>query len=188
MFLLQSEGISIPLKKAITFAVQAEKRTGVRAALILAVIKQESNLGSNVGTGHYPEDMHPNHRDAFLDICRGLGLDPTEVRISKKPSSYPGWGGAMGPAQIMPNYWEFIAPQVSFLSGHNPPSPWNLEDAFTACGLILARNGADKKDYDNEFKAAGLYFAGGNWKNYEWYPKQVMAKAKIYQEMIETWR
>ncbi len=172
-------------KKLVNLAKLAGEKTGVRPALILAVIKQESNLGSNVGTGFFPDDMRPGHRDAFVEICQNLGLDPEQTPVSKKPQSYPGWGGAMGPAQIMPNYWEFIEARVIELTRHNPPSPWDLEDAFTGCAIILARNGANFKTHEKEFRATGIYFAGGAWQEFKWYPEQVMLKAQIYEDLLD---
>jgi membrane-bound lytic murein transglycosylase B len=46
----------IPFGEALEYAYEAERATGVRAAYILAVLKQESDLGKNVGTCNRPGD------------------------------------------------------------------------------------------------------------------------------------
>ena len=76
IFSLRSAGISMSLTDALEMAQYAGKVTGVRPALLLGVLKVESNLGNNVGSGRYPDDVHPAHRDAFLRVVKKLGLDP----------------------------------------------------------------------------------------------------------------
>ena len=95
---------AIQFGDALEMANTASQLTGVRAALILGVLTQETELGKNLGTGNYQADMHPT-RDAplFLAITAGLGLDPNAMPVSKKPSY--GWGGAIGPAQFIPSTW-----------------------------------------------------------------------------------
>ncbi|MBI3420541.1 MAG: putative toxin-antitoxin system toxin component, PIN family, partial [Candidatus Sungbacteria bacterium] len=76
VFTLKGSGIELTLTNAFDMARFAGKLTGVRPALLLAVLKVESNLGANVGSGHYPDDMQPQSREAFLRITKSLGLDP----------------------------------------------------------------------------------------------------------------
>lgn len=178
---------AIPFEKALDYANKAGEKTGVRAALILGVIAEESNLGENVGTGHWRTDMHPD-RDApiFLDITRRLGFDPDAMPVSKKP--WYGWGGAMGPAQFIPSTWILYENRIAAVVGHAPPNPWDPYDAFMASALLLGDNGADKGTYSAERLAALRYFAG--WQNatkpaYAFYGDEVMALAGKYQRQID---
>ena len=95
---------AIPFGDAYDFAQQASAATGVRPALILGILAQESNLGENVGTGNWVDDMHPTRdRPVFEQITLALGLNPDTLPVSRKP--WYGWGGAMGPAQFIPSTW-----------------------------------------------------------------------------------
>ena len=98
------DSASIPFGLALTYAKAAEKATGTRAAVTLAVLKQETNLGENLGTGTWRVDMAPNRdQPVFPYITQVLGLDPDKMPVSKKP--WYGWGGAMGPGQFIPSTW-----------------------------------------------------------------------------------
>lgn len=103
LFLLRDSS-SISFGLALQYAEQAEKATGTRAAVTLGVLKQETNLGQNLGTGSWRVDMAPNRdQPIFVYITQTLGLDPDKMPVSKKPSY--GWGGAMGPGQFIPSTW-----------------------------------------------------------------------------------
>ncbi len=95
---------------------------------------------------------------AFLAITESLGLNPDDMPVSRKPSY--GCGGAMGPAQFLPTTWVRFAPRVAQLTGHNPPNPWNTEDAFTASALLLADAGAGLQTEAGERAAAKAYISG----------------------------
>ncbi|MHB8710443.1 MAG: hypothetical protein ACYC6X_02750 [Minisyncoccota bacterium] len=98
------DSAAIPFGTALTYATAAEKATGTRAAVTLGVLKQETNLGENLGTGTWRIDMAPNRdQPVFVYITQTLGLDPDKMPVSKKPSY--GWGGAMGPGQFIPSTW-----------------------------------------------------------------------------------
>jgi peptidoglycan hydrolase CwlO-like protein len=56
--LRDAQGISFAV--ALDYASAAEKQTGVRAALILAILEQESNLGKNIGSC-YVTDLQTGH-------------------------------------------------------------------------------------------------------------------------------
>jgi len=95
---------AINLGDAIEFANFASQKTGVRPALILGVLKQETRLGEFLGNGVWTSDMHPTRdRPLFKVIAKTLGLDPDRMPVSAKPGY--GWGGAMGPAQFIPSTW-----------------------------------------------------------------------------------
>ena len=101
LFTLQGSS-AISFEKALAYASTASKKTGVRAAVILGIISEESNLGQNVGTGNWHTDMKaPRDTVPFLDITKRLGLDPDKMPVSKK--AWYGYGGAMGPAQFIPS-------------------------------------------------------------------------------------
>jgi peptidoglycan hydrolase CwlO-like protein len=113
---------AIPFGTALTYALAAERATGTRAAVTLAVLKQETNLGENLGTGTWRIDMAPNRdQPVFKYITQTLGLDPDQMPVSKKP--WYGWGGAMGPGQFIPSTWVCFGGFVNTQSNTcNPPS------------------------------------------------------------------
>jgi len=180
-------GFKMTFEEALSHALPASQLTGVRAAFLLAIVKIESDWGGNVGKGTWKTDMHPRDYSAFQTITGVLGLNPDSTPVSKKPSY--GWGGAMGPAQFIPTTWLLYADAVSNLTGRRPASPWNIEDAFTASGLMLAESGANKQTYASEVKAAKIYIAGGRWSTSltaRIYSNNVMAEATRIQKDIDT--
>jgi len=185
LYMLEGIGVSMTLSEAAERANKVAKVTGVRPAFLLAVLKQESSWGKNVGRGNWRLDMRPQDRDAFLTICQKLGLDPEKMPVSGKPGY--GWGGAMGAAQFLPTTWLAYEPEIARVAGHNPPSPWNLEDAFAAAALKLGRDGATAKTDQAEWKAAMIYFAGSRWNNpvYAFYGDSVMGLARVIQEQLD---
>ena len=189
LFLL-SGSPSISFEKAVEYANLVWNKLKVRPAFLLGVIREESNLGANVGKGNWKEDLaHPNcakQRVAFTQITSELGLDPDLLPVSKKVW-YGYCGGAMGPAQFMPTTWLLYKKGISNITGNNPPNPWNPKDAFVASGLLLKDNGASVGGYAAERKAALKYLAGGNWNKpaYAFYGNDVMEFAADYQEQID---
>ena len=203
LFILRGSD-AIPFEKAIEYADAALEATGVRPAFLLGVIAEESELGANLGSGNWKTDMYDCYRrigynksaekqkTAFLAIISELFIDsPNSRPVSKAP--YYGCGGAMGPAQFMPaTWWDPISNTgyknlVAKYTGHNPPDPWNPEDAFMAAALLLKDNGAAAGGFAAERRAALRYLAGGNWNKpaYAFYGDDVMALAKKYQEQID---
>jgi len=189
---------AIPFEQALELANIASKKTGVRSAFILGVIAEESNLGENIGTGNWKEDLYQCYKSigyitsaekqkaAFLKITSDLGLNPDILPVSKKP--WYGCGGAMGPAQFMPTTWALYTDRIAKAVGHNPPNPWNPSDAFMAAAILLMDNGADKGTQYAERLAALRYLAG--WKNaekpsYSFYGDDVMELAAKYQKLID---
>lgn len=180
IFTLESGKVKVSLKTAVDMAKFAGSVTGVRPALIMAVLKVETNVGTNLGSGVFPDDMHPGSRDAFLRITKKLGLDHTKAPISRRPRSMKGWGGAMGPAQVLPATWESIEGRIEQLMKKKPVNPYELSDAFVATAVFLADRGAANPV--NEYEAVNRYIAGPNWQYYTWYGDKVMAVAKEYEQ------
>lgn len=116
------DSAAIPFGTALTYAEAAEKATGTRAAVTLGVLKQETNLGENLGTGSWRVDMSPTRdQPVFSYITQTLGLDPDKMPVSRKPSY--GWGGAMGPGQFIPSTWVCYGGFVNTNTGTcSPPS------------------------------------------------------------------
>ncbi len=107
---------AINLGDAIEFATFASNKTGVRPALILGVLKQETRLGEFLGNGSWSSDMHPTRdRPLFKVITDTLGYNPNDMPVSAKPSY--GWGGAMGPAQFIPSTWACYGGYINTKTG-----------------------------------------------------------------------
>ena len=205
------DSAAIPFGTALDLANFAQQKTGVRAALILGVLKQETDLGQNLGTGSYSTDMHPT-RDVpvFLKITEVLGYDPRKMPVSKQPGY--GWGGAMGPGQFIPSTWACYGGFVnatgkcgqpyagpwSYVESKDiirrtigkatPSDPWNTKDSIMATALLMKENGAAARTPAAERLAALRYFAG--WGNagkatYAFYGDGVMEYATFFQNQID---
>lgn len=189
LFLL-SGSPSISFEKAVEYANLVWNKLKIRPAFLLGVIREESNLGANVGKGNWKEDLShakcSGQRQAFSQITSELGLDPDAMPVSKK-TWYGYCGGAMGPAQFMPTTWQLYKKAISKITGNNPPNPWDPKDAFVAAGLLLKDNGAAEGGYEAERRAALKYLAGANWKKpaYSFYGDDVMDFATEYQQQID---
>ncbi len=169
---------AIPFGTALQYAQLASAKTGVRAALILGVLQQESNLGSNVGrclitninTGQtrsvttgkfYSNGIHPTRDLPILkDLLSALGRDPQQTKISCPVDGIAGYGGAMGPTQFIPSTWRSLSSLTAQYTGNSTPDPWNPADAIMAAGILLAKNGATSHDYASERTAACRYYSG----------------------------
>lgn len=186
LFILR-DSAAIPFEKALVFAQAAHAQTGVRAAFLLGIIAEESNLGENVGKGNWRVDMKaPRDAEPFLDITRRLGLDPDRMPVSKK--AWYGYGGAMGPAQFIPSTWILYESRVAEATGHNPPNPWDAGDAIMAAAIYLKDSGAAKGGAAAERTAAICYLAGcANAKKraYAFYGNDVADLAAKYQRQID---
>jgi membrane-bound lytic murein transglycosylase B len=116
-------------------------------------------------------------------------MDPNSTPVSCpmfQSGKQVGWGGAMGPAQFIPSTWKSYKNRVSGVTGRNPANPWDIRDAFVACGLYLSDYGAKKQTYDGEWRSAMIYFSGSTNTRFRFYGDQVMARAKKYQADIDA--
>lgn len=185
---------AIPFGDALNYAKSAESQTGVPAALVLAILTQESSLGANVGkcylsdtstgTGYnvnsgtkYSNVMKAS-RDipVFLEITSSLGMDPLKTVVSCPIPSAGGYGGAMGPAQFIPSTWKGVAERIGV------SNPWNARDAIFASSRFLADLGAGSS-YLSQIKAACKYYGTGG-SNCS-YGNSVMSKVSGIQSNID---
>ena len=181
--------------EALDIAKIVSAQTGVRPAMLLAVLTQESNLGKNVGqcylanektgegvkisTGQKtPKTMSPRDIPSFTIITKELGRDPYKTPVSC-PMSF-GWGGAMGPAQFIPSTWVLYDDRVAAVTG-KAADPWNIKDAFYAAGFYLSDYGAASQTADGEWRAAMIYFSGSTNTRYRFYGDSVVSLARQYQ-------
>jgi membrane-bound lytic murein transglycosylase B len=171
----------------------------VAPAFLLAIITQESNLGTDSGSCYvtdfstgagvssksgksFAKVMHPT-RDIppFLNITKSLGMDSTKTLVSCPIGGY-GYGGAMGPAQFIPSTWVGIEDEVASALGIVTPDPWQPKDALMASAIFLEQLGAAGGSYSAEMKAACKYYGtGGSSCSYG---KSVMARVASIQKNI----
>jgi membrane-bound lytic murein transglycosylase B len=212
LFQLLGGGGGIPLPEAVRLSKYAEGKTGVQAALILAILEQETNLGSNLGSCSYNDMrggrpvMHPD-RDApvFLAIGQILGFNPSTQVVScplMRNGAPVGWGGAMGPSQFIPSTWAMYGGIVNtgngwvyqqssdairrVNGGTGPANPWNNQDAFLATALLLRDNGANGT-FAGDRTAALRYYAGWGGANNPanaFYGDQVMNRKAKFEGQI----
>jgi len=187
LFQLLGGGGAIPFPAAVAYAQVAQQLTGTPAALILAILEQESSYGSNIGgctmgdVASGKDIMHPTRdKPPFLAIAQEIGFNPSTQQVScplrRRDGTRIGWGGAMGPSQFIPSTWAIYGGFVKDSSGTysysksrdairsllrktSPGNPFSNQDAFLATGLLLRDNGATG-EYSKDRRAALRYYAG----------------------------
>jgi hypothetical protein len=200
----------IPFGDALRLANSASQKTGVRSALILAILMQESDLGKNQGsclvnnietgdgagknTGTPFEQVMRAPRDTvpFKDITDRLGRDWKMTPVSCPPGTKytpgRGFGGGMGPSQFIPSTWELFKNKLGASLGlpASAVNPWNPEHAILATAIYMADLGAANGGYSAERNAACRYYSGsactpGRVPSNVFYGDQVMNKAQNIQ-------
>lgn len=190
LFELLGGGGGIPLPQAIALAQYAASRTGVPAETILAILEQETNIGSHLGSCIYNQTsvgrpvMHPDRdQPVFEVIAQVVGFSAATQIVSCPLISGGeriGWGGAMGPSQFIPSTWATYGGIVNRGTGwvydqnsdairrlrgkSTPSSPFDNQDAFLATALLLRDNGANGT-YAADRLAALRYYAGWGGAN-----------------------
>ncbi|MCX6715712.1 MAG: hypothetical protein NT077_01690 [Candidatus Taylorbacteria bacterium] len=167
---------AIPFGDAYNYALTVYKKTGVAPSYLLAILKQETNIGANVGscylTNTYdgsgintktqatvPNVMKPARDVApFISITASLGMDYKTAVVSCPQSI--GFGGGMGPAQFIASTWMLLKDRIGQALGIPTPNPWNPADAFMAAGLYLSDLGAGSTSYSAQRNAACKYYSG----------------------------
>lgn len=198
-------GGELSFEEAYDLARTAEKATGVRAALILAILEQESKLGRNVGQCSPEKAMHPTRdlpkfNELISDLRSAGQFVPDPLRVSCPISAHGAYGGAMGPAQFIPSTWYLYKDDIAKVTGNNPPSPWRNADAFVATALYIKNslNASSCKNYAGQNQnvlpyqfllercAAAQYYSGGNWFTFRFvYGDPVVEKAEKFQRDID---
>lgn len=206
LFNLAGGSGAIPFGNALAFANDAASKTGVRAAVLLGILNQESRLGANTGscyvtdyttggglnakTGLPMSRVMSPVRDVphFLTITASLGRDPAKTLISCPQAI--GWGGAMGPSQFIPSTWMIMKEKIKVALGISTnPDPWLPRDAFMATSLYLRDLGAGAQTFTAEKNAACRYYSGRTCttaNGSETYGKSVMAQAATFQATIDN--
>ena len=204
------DAVAIPFGVALQYAQAASQKTGVRPALILGILQQESNLGQNVGacvitnlssgetrsvkTGTvFSNGIHPTRDLPILQsLLSNLGGDPLSTKVSCPVVGIAGYGGAMGPAQFIPSTWKLMESKIANAVNKSTPDPWNPSDAIMAMAIFLQDLGASTGNYINERTAACRYYSGKNCYSSSGranvglsYGNQVMSKASAIQANID---
>jgi peptidoglycan hydrolase CwlO-like protein len=208
--LRDAQGISF--EKALGYATVAEQKTGVRAALILAILSQESDLGANIGSCYvtnldtgdgmkikdgsaYDRVMKaPRDTQPFKAITDILGLDwkqtPVSCPLGRIYTASRGYGGALGPSQFIASTWQLFAPRIETALGlPDEPNPWDPQHAIMATALYMEDLGAAGRTYTSERNAACKYYSGRSCDsrtpiNYT-YGNSVVSKADTFQQNID---
>jgi hypothetical protein len=124
-------------------------------AFVLAILFQESGwggkIGGNIGQCTYNQKnshgskksgltvMKDSQKKAYLQIMSDLGLDANSQKISCPIPSDGSYGGAMGPAQFIPNTWVGTRKTAATIigKGYEKMSPFDNRDSFVSSGVLL---------------------------------------------------
>ena len=160
---------------------EAEQRFGVPKEALTALLRVESNLGTN--TGGYvtfnvfytslirsPEEFRwkraAENLVSLAAYCKRFHQSCFEIKGS--------YGGALGPAQFLPHTLEILGADGN---GDGIVDAFQIEDAIFSAANFLAQNGWR----EDKTEALGKYY-GVN----EGYPRAVLAYAETLQSQIQT--
>lgn len=197
------EGISFG--DALEFASFASEKTGVRAAIILAILSQESDLGKNIGSCYMTnldtgDGVGKNTGRVFAGVMKAprdtVPFERITAALGKlwaaTPVSCPitgGYGGAMGPTQFIPSTWVLYESRLAAALGTGgTPDPWDAKTAIMATALLMKDNGAAGGTYTAEWNSACKYYSGSSCsknKSVAAYGDSVIKKAEGFQENID---
>ncbi|MBV9349807.1 MAG: lytic murein transglycosylase [Patescibacteria group bacterium] len=196
---------AIPFGQALSYADLASQKTGVRSAFILGILKQESDLGANIGSCYVTDistgagigknsgtpfaSVMKSPRDTlpFQAITGALGISWATAPVSCPQGG--GYGGAMGPSQFIPSTWQLYAGRLASALGVSTANPWNAKDAIMATAMYLADIGGSGGNYTAERNAACKYYSGRSCDNRtpanQFYGDSVMDNAGYFQNQID---
>ena len=214
-----ASGEKVSFGEAYDIIAPYERALGVDAAFVLAVLFQESGwggqIGGNIGQCYYNQDnphggsrngyqvMSASQQDNFLRLMDDLGINAERQAVSCPIPTDGAYGGAMGPAQFMPNTWMEVRSQAAGYIGISADdmSPFVNRDAFVASATYLRNHyySSSCTQYANDYQhirsqkslrekcAAARYYAGGNWWNFRnTYGESVQQRAERFRQDIET--
>lgn len=199
LFSLAGVSKKIEFGTALQYANEAEAKTGIPPAFLLAIITQESSLGTDTGSCYLTDSntgsgissksgkifrnlMRPRDVPVFLTVVNSLSLDPYKTLVSC-PIGGSGYGGAMGPAQFIAATWAGIKAKLAVALGISNPNPWEPRHAFMASAIFLSELGANDS-YSSQIKAACKYYGtGGSTCSYG---RSVMSKISKIQSNIDA--
>ncbi len=179
LFTLAGGAKAIRFDVALQYAQQAQASTGIDPAYLLAELKDESNLGANVGqcyltdqstgagvganTGKVFANVMKPSRDVqpFIQITGSLGYDWQKTVVSCPIAGAGGYGGAMGPAQFIASTWQLFVPRLQAALGETTPNPWSAQDAFMAASLYLTDLGGTGTSTAAQLRASCKYYGSG---------------------------
>ncbi len=205
------DSAAIPFGTALSYADAASQKTGVRSAFILAILKQESDLGQNIGScfvsnlatgdgvgknsGTFFQKVMKAPRDTgpFQQITDALGIPWASAPVSCPTSPYystnRGYGGAMGPSQFIPSTWQLYQSRLARALGVGMANPWDAKDAIMATALYLSDIGASGGSYTAERNAACKYYSGRSCDTRapanQFYGDSVMDNTAFFQNQID---
>ncbi|MFA5840850.1 MAG: lytic murein transglycosylase [Candidatus Paceibacterota bacterium] len=178
LFSLAGISQKIEFGTALAYANEVKNKLGIDPAFLLAILTQESNLGSNVGqcyltnpdtgagvgknTGTLFANVMKPTRDVapFLEITTALAFNAYQTAVSCPIAGVAGYGGAMGPAQFIPSTWKMFETRLEAILGHFA-NPWAPKDAFMASGMYLTDLGAVGDSASAQKRAACKYYGSG---------------------------
>lgn len=188
-------------------------------AFIMAILFQESGwggrIGGNIGRCTYNQRnrsgnvrggftvMRNSQKENFRKIMRELGRDANTQKVSCPIPRDGAFGGAMGPAQFMPNTWMSVRDEVAKILGKTPSStsPFINEDSFVASAVYLKRHyySRDCNNYVRQYRhitrertlrercAASKYYSGSHWRRFlRSYGQSVVRRADRFRADIRV--
>ena len=192
------------IKDAVGFA---SDKTGVPKGVLYGFLTQESGRGKNVGQCSYADvekvsiagykkygKKYQNSIDTlyyreklFNNLLDDLGYKSKKVSCTIPFSSAgPNQGGAMGAAQFMADTWggadgkHGYVPQISSMTGHSRPDPWNITDAVMAMA-IKVRSAGGTSDSNSAIKKSVINYYGAFSQGYY---NTVVYWAKNYKQLL----
>ena len=181
------------------------KKTGVPKGVLYGFLKQETNLGVNVGQCTYSDvekvsvagykkygkkyqasiDRLYRRWELFKGIASDLGYSKNKKVSCTIPFSKagPNQGGAMGVAQFMSDTWlnSSLQKQIKSFTGHSEPDPWNLTDGVMAMGIKVRDLGGTSSSSSAIKKSTTGYYGAFS----QGYYNTVLYWSKNYSKLFD---